>query len=101
MSASATIELAPISEGSTRQGPDISVSPDGTAHVEAAPDHKVQGKGKTALIVVTIAGVTMISSLLSGLVTISLPEMAKSLDIPSGLLFWYDSQWLTALSDVC
>lgn len=48
----------------------------------------VEEKGTTALIIITIAGVTIISSLLSGIVTIALPVMAKDLHISPALLFW-------------
>ncbi|KAK5939593.1 hypothetical protein PMZ80_007972 [Knufia obscura] len=52
------------------------------------PSAKVEKKGTTAVIITTITGVTMISSLLSGLVTISLPAMAKDLQISDALLLW-------------
>ena len=55
----------------------------------SVPVAKVEKKATTAIIISTIAGVTMISSLLSGLVTISLPTMARDLDIPEALLLWY------------
>jgi hypothetical protein len=46
-------------------------------------------KGTTAIIFASITGVTGISSLLSGLVTVILPTMAKDLDISKSLLLWY------------
>lgn len=48
----------------------------------------VEEKATTAFIITTIAGVTIISSLLSGIVTIALPVMARDLDISPALLFW-------------
>lgn len=48
----------------------------------------VEVKGTTAIIITTITGVTMISSLLNGLVTIALPAMARDLKISEALLLW-------------
>ena len=81
MSATTTMEL--------REAPIDQISTDPTSHEESSiPAAKVEQKGTTSLIIATITGVTMISSLLNGLVTISLPAMAKDLDIPQALLLW-------------
>lgn len=45
-------------------------------------------KGTTAIVLVTVVCVTMISTLLAGLVTVGLPTMAAELDIPPSLLLW-------------
>lgn len=45
-------------------------------------------KVTTAVIFATVTGVTCISSLLAGLVTVALPRMAKDLDLPESLLLW-------------
>ncbi|KAL5392655.1 hypothetical protein DPSP01_000359 [Paraphaeosphaeria sporulosa] len=45
-------------------------------------------KGTTAIVLVTVVCVTMISTLLAGLVTVGLPTMAEDLDIPASLLLW-------------
>jgi hypothetical protein len=45
-------------------------------------------KGTTAIVLVTVVCVTMISTLLAGLVTVGLPTMAAELDIPPNLLLW-------------
>ncbi|KAF1979739.1 integral membrane protein [Bimuria novae-zelandiae CBS 107.79] len=45
-------------------------------------------KGTTAIVLVTVVCVTMISTLLAGLVTVGLPTMAEELDIPPSLLLW-------------
>lgn len=42
----------------------------------------------TAIVLVTVVCVTMISTLLAGLVTVGLPTMAAELDIPPSLLLW-------------
>ncbi|KAJ4303381.1 hypothetical protein N0V90_002274 [Kalmusia sp. IMI 367209] len=45
-------------------------------------------KGTTAIVLVTVVCVTMISTLLAGLVTVGLPTMAQELNIPPSLLLW-------------
>ncbi|KAJ4347096.1 uncharacterized protein N0V89_011033 [Didymosphaeria variabile] len=45
-------------------------------------------KGTTAIVLVTVVCVTMISTLLAGLVTVGLPTMAAELEIPPSLLLW-------------
>jgi len=88
MSATTTIELfgGPDSRAHNAQDKDTTPFP---LNVETAPAiAKVQEKGTTAVIIATITGVTMISSLLSGLITISLPAMAKDLQISDALLLW-------------
>jgi hypothetical protein len=45
-------------------------------------------KATTAIVLVTVVCVTMISTLLAGLVTVGLPTMAAELDIPPSLLLW-------------
>jgi hypothetical protein len=45
-------------------------------------------KATTAIVLVTVVCVTMISTLLAGLVTVGLPTMAAELDIPPNLLLW-------------
>ena len=60
-------------------------------HPEAALSRistRVENKGTASVIIATITGVTTISSLLSGLVTISLPAMVLDLNIPEALTLW-------------
>jgi len=45
-------------------------------------------KRTTAVILVTIVCVTMISSMLSGVTTIALPTMARDLELASSVLLW-------------
>lgn len=91
MSTTMTMELqeAHTANMAKPEAPHITTS---TSNEEASvPVAKVEKKATTAIIISTIAGVTMISSLLGGLVTISLPTMARDLDIPEALLLWYVS----------
>ena len=88
MSATTTTELVEGSNQSAHEAHDIE-TPTTLQNVEAPlPDAQVDEKGTTAIIITTITGVTMISSLLNGLVTISLPAMAKDLQISDALLLW-------------
>jgi hypothetical protein len=43
----------------------------------------------TAIVLVTVVCVTMISSLLAGLVTVGLPTMAHELSLSASVLLWY------------
>lgn len=88
MSATSTIELVEGS-GQTAHETHNKVAATMPEDVDVPlPSAKVEKKGTTAVIITTITGVTMISSLLSGLVTISLPAMAKDLQISDALLLW-------------
>lgn len=88
MSATNTIELTAVTakEAPTAEGHDARQT--GLADSASPVAAVVEKKGTTAVIITTIAGVTMISSLLSGIVTISLPVMAKDLEISQALLLW-------------
>jgi len=46
-------------------------------------------KSTTAIIITCVTCVTMIGSLLNGVVTIALPTMARDLQLQPGLLLWY------------
>jgi hypothetical protein len=59
------------------------------SNVASTSGVEIENKGATAIIITVITGVTTISSLLAGLVTIALPVMAKDLDIPQALLIWF------------
>lgn len=48
-------------------------------------------KGPTAAIFLSIGGVTLISSMLAGVVTVALPHMVTDLHIPASLLLWPSS----------
>lgn len=88
MSAATTIELTTPHDGKISQ---VRRSHEHTLEQSteiARTSSVVEKKGTTAFIITTIAGVTMISSLLSGIVTIALPVMAKDLEISQALLFW-------------
>ena len=45
-------------------------------------------KGSTAIVFLSTTFVTAFSSLLSGVVTVSLPKMVADLDIPHSLMLW-------------
>jgi len=83
MSATTTIELVTAVEGRSKNTTSIE------QNVEPVPANiKVESKGVTAIIITTITGVNLISTLLAGIVTISLPAMAKDLDISEALMLW-------------
>jgi len=83
MSATTTIELSTVAEGRNKSTTPIE------QNVESVPANvKVESKGVTAIIITTITGVSLISTLLAGIVTISLPAMAKDLDISEALMLW-------------
>lgn len=47
------------------------------------------GKGTTAIVLVTVVCVTMISSMLSGVTAVVLPTMARELQLSPSMLLWY------------
>jgi len=49
------------------------------------PDSKT-----TAIVMLTVVCVTMISSMLSGVVAVALPSIAKDLELGPDVLLWYD-----------
>lgn len=59
--------------------------PANAVSIESVPNPTKQ---TTAIVLVTVVCVTMISTLLAGLVTVVLPTMAQELDIPPSLLLW-------------
>ena len=71
----------------TTTGVEAAESPPTTA---ASQDSALQ-KGTTVIIFASVTGVTGISSLLAGLVTVTLPKMAKDLELSESLLLWYVS----------
>lgn len=46
------------------------------------------GKGTTAIVLVTVVCVTMISSMLSGVTAVVLPTMARELQLAPSVLLW-------------
>jgi hypothetical protein len=46
-------------------------------------------KKTTAIVLLTVVCVTMISSMLSGVVAVALPSIAKDLDLGPDVLLWY------------
>lgn len=55
------------------------------AELLGEPDKKT-----TAIVLLTVVCVTMISSMLSGVVAVALPSIAKDLDLGPDILLWYD-----------
>ncbi|KAJ9606539.1 hypothetical protein H2200_008547 [Cladophialophora chaetospira] len=62
-----------------------------SADVPSRPEQPNLQKGTTAIIFASITGVTGISSLLSGLVTVVLPIMARDLGLSQSVLLWPSS----------
>ena len=88
-----TIELvSPVAMALTVQKP-ISGQDEGHSEVETplVLDQPELPRLTTAIIFASIVGVTGISSLLSGLVTVILPTMARDLKLSDSVLLWYCS----------
>lgn len=88
MSSTSTIELtkAPgtVPVNSTAQEP---------AYNDASPElalsrSRVETKGATSVIIAVVCGVTLISSMVAGIVTISLPAITRDLQISEALQLW-------------
>lgn len=55
----------------------------------AAEQRDGPGKGTTAIVLVTVVCVTMVSSMLSGVMTVTLPTVARELELAPSVLLWY------------
>jgi len=51
---------------------------------------KEPDKKTTAIVLLTVVCVTMISSMLNGVVAVTLPSIAKELDLGPDVLLWYE-----------
>ncbi len=93
MSATATdtIELTspPAALLTTKNLTDSNDDPISHNEALSRPEQPALQKGTTVIIFASITGVTGISSLLSGLVTIVLPIMARDLNLSPSVLLWY------------
>ena len=54
----------------------------------SAEQRESPGKGTTAIVLVTVVCVTMISSMLSGVTAVVLPTMARELQLAPSVLLW-------------
>lgn len=66
-----------------------------TAEILGEPDKKT-----TAIVLLTVVCVTMISSMLSGVVAVALPSIAKDLELGPDVLLWYGKHVLLP-TDMC
>ncbi|KAK4942309.1 hypothetical protein LTR10_017916 [Elasticomyces elasticus] len=84
--------MATVTTTTTRTELTTSASVEPPILSSPAAEHGTQAeassKGTTAAIFASITGVTGISSLLTGMVTVMLPKMAKDLDISDAVLLW-------------
>ena len=55
----------------------------------AAEQRDGPGKGTTAIVLVTVVCVTLVSSMLSGVMTVTLPTVARELELAPSVLLWY------------
>jgi hypothetical protein len=54
----------------------------------SAEQIEAPSKATTAIVLVTVVCVTMISSMLSGVVVVALPAIARELDLAPNMLLW-------------
>ena len=88
-----TIELNPISRQDEPPSNPI-LENDGSSDSQAVlSETVVEGisKGRSAVIIVTVAGVNFLNTLGSGILTVALPQMARDLSLSRELLLWYVS----------
>ena len=60
----------------------------GHADVEQEQNLPEIGKGKTLVVIASVTFITGISSLLSGVVTVALPTIARDLGLSDNLILW-------------
>lgn len=56
--------------------------------VESESASALLPKGRTIIVIASLAGVNFLSSLSNGLVTVGLPRMAGDIQLPAHLLLW-------------
>lgn len=79
----------PKSDQAKFNGPTIpSTIEENTTESPRNGDNPVQSKWRTAVIIGTVACITLISSMLAGILVVSLPTMARELDLSQDLLLW-------------
>ena len=54
----------------------------------SAEQRDIPGKGTTAIVLVTVVCVTLVSSMLSGVMTVTLPTVARELELAPSMLLW-------------
>jgi hypothetical protein len=86
------IALGPMSPGGPILGRTLSTTSSRTQQQPSRSEAGIQGqetsKGKTFIVISSTTVITGISSLLAGVVTVSLPTIAKDLGLGESLLLW-------------
>jgi hypothetical protein len=73
----------------TKDAPSEDVQPvNGSIANISAEQRETPGKGTTAIVLITVVCVTMVSSMLSGVTAVTLPTMARELELAPSVLFW-------------
>jgi hypothetical protein len=93
MSSTITIELVPLppNQHTVLVTDTHGVSDNQTEGIDPPPDSHVPhdfSKGRSAAIIVTVAGVNFLNTLGSGILTVALPQIAKDLHLSREILLW-------------
>jgi hypothetical protein len=59
----------------------------------SAEQRDTPGEGTTAIVLVTVVCVTLVSSMLSGVMTVTLPTVARELELAPSVLLWYMAKY--------
>ena len=70
----------------------VSSQDEARRQTDQEPLHNVAAKelsvARTAVVIATLTGTTVVSSFSNGLLTVGLPRMAKDVNLPANLLLW-------------
>jgi hypothetical protein len=93
MSSTITIELIPLpSNQHTVPVTDThGMSDNQTEGIDLPPDSHVLhdfSKGRSATVIITVAGVNFLNTLGSGILTVALPQIAEDLHLSREILLW-------------
>jgi hypothetical protein len=68
----------------------------GPSNTFSAEQRETPGNGTTAIVLVTVVCVTLVSSMLSGVMTVTLPTVARELELAPSMLLWYTLPFQTS-----
>jgi hypothetical protein len=86
------LTVKPLGGGRTKDTPSVAEDLRPISAVQdtfAGEQRDGPGKGTTAIVLVTVVCVTMVSSMLSGVMTVTLPTVARELELAPSVLLWY------------
>ena len=93
MSSTTTIELSPLpfNQETVLVADNLRTSDNQTGAFDPTVNPHIQddfSKGRSAAVIITVAGVNFLNTLGSGILTVALPQIAKDLHLSREILLW-------------